>query len=81
MSTIAADHIFALPSDDSRAEFVVEALEAPFIESVARKEVKLAIDKTIERYSVSKSLLELLVLSVPLCIEITGNKKVRKEEI
>ncbi len=70
MSTIVLDNLFAAPRDGSRAESLVSALEAPYVEAVVRAEVKVKIDQTIERYSASKSLLELLVLSVPLCLEL-----------
>ena len=70
MSTIALDNSFDFSRDDDRAEALVAALEAPYQEAVVRDEVKVGIDRTIERYGVAKSLLELHVLSVGLCLEL-----------
>lgn len=70
MSTTTLDNAFDFSSGDERAAVLVSELEAPYVEAVVRDEVKNGIDRTIEKYSTSKALLELIVLSVPLCLEI-----------
>lgn len=80
MSTIALDNSFDFSRDDDRVGALVSALEAPYEEAVVRDEVKVGIDRTIERYGVAKSLLELHVLSVGLCLGLDETKPDKRDD-
>jgi|GEM_PF-4733677 len=80
MSTIALDNPFDFAADDDRAASLVSALEAPYVEAVVRHEVKESIDKTIERYGVAKSLLELHMLSAGLCLGLDKTKPQQRSD-
>jgi len=75
MSTIALNNSFDFSRDDDRAAAFVSAVEQPYVEAVVRDEVKVEIDRTIERYGVAKSLLELHMLAASLCLELDDKKK------
>ena len=80
MSTIALDNSFDFSPDDDRSAVLVSALEAPFEEAIVRDEVKEGIDRTIERYGVAKSLLELHMLSASLCLGLDKTKPEQRSD-
>lgn len=55
-------------SKNNNHSTMLGALEAQYADVQLSPDVKGRIDRTIERYSLAKSLLELHTLAVPLCL-------------